>query len=368
MKFTCTREHLRLGLSLTHRVIGKNTSLPILKNLLLDVSNGRLSIAATDIEIGIVAHVHGKLEEEGRIAVPSVLLVEYIQRLPEEPITLWTEGLLLHVQCGEYHAQFTTQDPVDFPIVPEIQGGASFILPTDEMAHLLEQATIAAAQDVLRPELATTFWKTDGSHLIVAATDSFRLIEIKKECDGDGMQFLLPIRSSQEAYRFLSQLDGEVTTTVDGQSIEIRHPKAFFISRLTNGLFPDYSSIIPDQSESAMTIERGEVEAALQSLLVFTRGGVSEVRAVFHQSSKTLSLFSTADQLGSTAVDVKVIQSTGKDQEVLFNTRYLLDGIRLCSTPEIFIEVSHGGGPLMIRPSEQGSPSLLYLVMPIQHE
>lgn len=368
MKFTCTRDQLRLGLSLTYRVIGKNTSLPILKNLLLTGSQGRLSIGATDVEIGIVAYVHGKLDEEGSIAVPSAMLVEYVQRLPEETITLWTEGQLLHVQCGEYHAQFTTQDPVDFPIVPEISEGASFTLPAEQMATLLEQASIAAAQDALRPELATTFWKADGQFLTIAATDSFRLIEIRQACTGEATQFLLPIRSSQEASRFLSQLDDDVTIIVDGQSIEIRHAKAFFISRLTNGLFPEYHSIIPEHSESAMTIRRSEIEAALQSLLVFTRGGVAEVRCVFHQAKKTLSLFSTADQLGSTAVDVKVLQSTGKDQEILFNTRYLLDGIRLCSTSEIFIEVSHGGGPLVIRPSEQESPSLLYLVMPIQHD
>ena len=65
MKLTCLQENLKRGLSIvSHAVAGKST-LPVLSNILLATDNGRLKLAATNLELGITCWIGSKVDREG---------------------------------------------------------------------------------------------------------------------------------------------------------------------------------------------------------------------------------------------------------------------------------------------------------------
>ena len=80
MKLICTQENLTQALSALDRVVGKQSSLPILSNFLFESENGRLKISATNLEIGIMVFVGAKIEKEGKFAVPARILSQFTPR------------------------------------------------------------------------------------------------------------------------------------------------------------------------------------------------------------------------------------------------------------------------------------------------
>jgi DNA polymerase-3 subunit beta len=122
MKFLCTQENLTHAINILERVVGKQSTLPILGNFLFETNKGRLKISATNLEIGIIAYVGGKIEEEGRITVPAKLLSNFIHNLPlQDVISFETTGSFLKIVSGSYEMKIKGLMK-GFPLIPQYEG------------------------------------------------------------------------------------------------------------------------------------------------------------------------------------------------------------------------------------------------------
>ena len=90
MKVSCLQENLQRALAQVSRAVGTKSSLAVLGNVLLATDEGRLRIAATNLEIGITTWIGASIDEEGRVTVDARLLSEFVNTLPSAPITLPT--------------------------------------------------------------------------------------------------------------------------------------------------------------------------------------------------------------------------------------------------------------------------------------
>src|SRR3989344_2229335 len=131
MKFTCTQENLLRGVSNTAPIAGKNTQLPILQDILLRAEKNTLTLTTTDLEVGVRAVVGGKMDIAGSCVLPARRFFEYVQQLPKgNPITLERKGNIVHVVTKGFHAQFTSSDPDEYPLLPEAIGEGSIVMPS----------------------------------------------------------------------------------------------------------------------------------------------------------------------------------------------------------------------------------------------
>lgn len=88
MKFSCTKENLFQGLATTAHISGKNVNLPILNNVHVCVDKRGIRLTTTNLEVAVVCTIRGKVDEEGEYTVPSKLLFDYVNLLPNERIDL----------------------------------------------------------------------------------------------------------------------------------------------------------------------------------------------------------------------------------------------------------------------------------------
>src|SRR5512142_2122334 len=182
MKVSCLQENLSKGLAIVGRAVATRSTLPVLGNILLATDNGRLKLAATNLEIGITNWIGAKVENEGAITVPARQLIDYVNSLPPEPIDieLNTRTQTLHLKCARYDANIKGVDASEFPIIPTIggpEGGAvnKITIEPDVLREMIEQTTVAAATDDSRPVLTGIFARFDKNAVTFAAADGFRL-------------------------------------------------------------------------------------------------------------------------------------------------------------------------------------------------
>ncbi|GIW09193.1 MAG: hypothetical protein KatS3mg061_0250 [Dehalococcoidia bacterium] len=185
MRVSCLQENLKRGLAVVGRAVASRSTLPITGNILLATDEGRLRLAATNLEIGITCWIGAKVEGEGAIAVPAKLLSEFVGVLPNDRIDLSLTGKVLRLKCARFEARINGQDADDFPpvatwqtLVDSASRDGEVVTVTVEAEALQEaisQVVFAAATDDSRPVLAGVLTQIGEEEITFAAADGFRL-------------------------------------------------------------------------------------------------------------------------------------------------------------------------------------------------
>src|SRR3972149_9387002 len=125
MNVSCLQEHLAKGLSIVGRAVATRTTLPITNNVLLVTEEGRLKLAATNLEIALSCWVGAQIEQDGAITVPARLLTDFVSALPSEKIemTLAPRSRQLKLVCARNQATIAGVDAGAFPPIPSVEDG-----------------------------------------------------------------------------------------------------------------------------------------------------------------------------------------------------------------------------------------------------
>lgn len=187
MRLTCLPEKLAEGLATVGRVVATRGTLPVLSNVLLQTDEGRLKLAATNLELTISAWVGAKVEADGAVTLPARLLSEYVGLLTAgEPLHLEMKGTKVHLACGRFEANISGIDADEFPPIPTVGGGESFALPAAALKQAIQNVAFAAAPDDSRPVLAGVLVTIAEGRLTLAAADGFRLAVRRLDVSASG--------------------------------------------------------------------------------------------------------------------------------------------------------------------------------------
>ena len=229
-EFTTTQEHLARALRVVSGVVGRNPALPILGNVLLKNEQGQLRLSTTDLEVGVTVWLAGRIRGEGAVTIPFRMLAEYLQHLPSGSVTLYLKPGALVITARETegkppkaaHAVLQGESAENFPLIPALEEGSEIPLPPRECGQGLERVLYAVATDDTRPELAGVLVRGEGTTLILAATDSYRLAEVRVSLPSALAQPLLviiPSRAAQEIRRILETAEGATLRVGEGLSL-----------------------------------------------------------------------------------------------------------------------------------------------------
>lgn len=374
MKINTLQENLKQGLNTVSHIAGKNVNLPILNNILFKTDNGKLQLITTDLEIGIVATVRGKIEKEGEFSVDSKVVSEYIALLPNKKLEIKKKDLKLEIKCDNYKTSIKGQPADEFPLIPQIEKDNYYRAEIESFRKALSQVIFAVSTSETRPELAGALFTIKEGILTMAATDSFRLAEKRIPIKTNGSKdcrIIIPAKTLQEMIRILSNikkegLDAEkkeINFYITENQVLFEVENLEIISRLIDGQYPDYKQIMPDKSETSVLIERQEFIRAIKATSIFSKTGVNDINLDFPSGNKKLVLTAASGQIGENTTELNA-EIKGKDNGVAVNYRYLLDGVNNIGSDEIVMEIIDGSTPCLIKPS--GDDSYLYVVMPIK--
>lgn len=258
MKITLNQQNLKQALSLTEKVITKNTSLPILSNVLLKTDNGILRIIATNLEIAISTSVGVKIDEVGEITVPARIFTDFINNTTDEKITLTTKNNILHVQTEHYKTQILGLDPKDFPIIPKIKNIVIASVSSKSLKTALVAVMDSVALSDTRPELSGVYFQIKNNQIVLASTDSFRLTEVSILAKtSEQVNIILPRTTAAELLRICGDGTSDFQIKHADNQVSFYNNDVELVSRIIDGNYPPYKNVIPEKSISSVLIKRG---------------------------------------------------------------------------------------------------------------
>lgn len=363
MRLQVTQANLNRALGAVARVANTRNQLPILANVLMKTSDNRLSISATNLDIAITEFIGAKVVEEGSITVPARLMQDFISSLPDGVIELKLDETKLNIKTDKYQSVVNGVLADDFPVMPAIEGGDSFEVPSSLLRRALQQVVFAASGDESRPVLTGVLLRGSGSQLHVAATDSYRLAEktlkvtLAKEVD-----LLVPATAMHDLLRILGDCDDTVTVTYDDQQVLFQVGDVELVARLLEGNYPDYQKLIPAQFEVMATVKRSELLNVTKVSSLFARESAGSITIEVDETAKQLSIHSVASQLGeNTASAEGNIVGTGT---ITLNSRYLLDALGAISEDDVIFSFNGKLEPTVVRAA--GSSDYVHVIMPLK--
>lgn len=348
-------------------VASKKANLPILSNILLRAKDGRIELLATNLEIGMKTQVRGKVESEGEFTVPAQLIGSYVGLLPNERIDVVLQGSELVLSSQSSQTKIKGEPSSEFPLIPEIARTNKRVVAAKALLDGLSSVVVAAAIDDSRPELHGVLFQFSPAQLVLAATDSYRLAEANiglQGISGEENRIIVPLQTVHELLRILQQDDAaEVEIYISDNQVLFVAGDVELTSRLVVGTYPDYKQIIPREYTTEVHVPIAEFVKVIKVASLFAKSGVNDVALAIEPANKQVKVSSVNNQLGENVSSVP-ISGTGEKNEVVFNYRFLLDGLNVISADEVSLQVMNNTTAGILRP--KGSKGFLYIVMPIK--
>lgn len=370
MKLYCTQENLNKALTAVEKIITKNTALPVLANVLLETDNGRLKVSATNLEIGTSFWIGAKIEKEGALTVPARVLSSYVAKLPNKKINFETrENNVLNISADDVTANIKGLDAKEFPIIPQLKERSIGSVKNIDFKNALLATTIASAISEVRPELSGVCLIFDFTKntLTIVASDSYRLAEkviplLNPNAEQhENISIILPRNTAQELIRVLDNA-AETEITISTNQVLFAMEGINLISRLIDSKYPDYKQIIPTAFETEVSIETKPLLNLIRIASLFSDTQLMNVVLKTDAAQSMVMIKSESDQVGSNEAKIKG-KITGKDIEITFNYRHLLEGLGVIFDENIVMGFNGNNAPAVLKPKDPKA-NYQYIIMP----
>jgi DNA polymerase-3 subunit beta len=375
MKLSVSQETLARALATVGRAVATRSPLPVTSNVLLATEEGRLKLAATNLDIAITCWATAKVEEDGAITVPSRLLSEFVGSLPNDRIDLKLveRQRSLNLKCVQFEANIKGIDAEEFPPIPTVGSEAPISVPAADFHETIDMVAFAAAQDESRPVLAGVSMTIDEDLLTLAAADGFRLAvrQMKlTEPVPSRVAIIVPARALTELSRILGAGEDEllqINVTPNRSQVLFRLANVQLVSRLIEGAFPNYQQIIPAKHTTRVVVGTKEFLGATRIASFFARDSANIIRLQATPSADVtpgrLTVAATAAEVGDTVGGIDAVIE-GDEAQIAFNAKYLSDVLSvLDGNKQVTLEVTTPSSPGVVRPS--GDEGYTHVIMPM---
>src|ERR671937_1797665 len=363
MKITCSREELTQKLAVVSRGVSTRTAVQILGGILLTAESGKLTLAATDMELSLRASLEARVDGEGAVVVPGRLLVELARLLPEAEVSIEQradEGVI-HVASGSFESRLNTYTAEDFPRLPDAEGLERHGVERDALLETIGRVGRSASRDESRPVLTGILVRFEPGKLVMAATDSYRLSVKETPIEGalPELEAIVPARALAELAR-LGQGAEQIELGVQENQVVFGIDGIWLTTRRIDGQFPNYKQLIPENFEHELNLPRDEVLEVVRRIAVMAQRN-SPLRLRFAEGELTVS--ARTQDVGE-AEESLPVAFTSEPLEIGFNAEFLRDGIESVTGETIRFRLISPLRPCVLQ--AEGSDDFLYLIMPIR--
>lgn len=368
MKLVCPREGFLDACQLVSVAVAAREIKPILRNLKAVAEGERLTLMATDLELGIRHELRGlKIVEGGEAILPAIKLTSILRESTDAELTVDADDSRVLVTGQSNEFEMPSENPSDFPDIPAFSDKSFLEITAGVLRKMIRRTAFAAAKESTKFAMTGVLWEADGKNLRLVATDSKRLalavgpLVSAEAAETKGHSHLVPSKAMQLLERHLQELGEEDTVRVG-----LRPNEALFqtetttiYTRLVEGRYPPYREIFPKKSTSKINLAVVPFLTAVRQSAIMTDDETKRVAFHFAKGQLTLQAH------GATAGRAKVpmpIDYDGPAIDINFDPSYLVDMLRVLEPEDALqLEMTDGSRPALFK----CGPEYSYLVMPL---
>lgn len=366
MKFSLNRELLLKPLLLVSGAVERKSTLPILGNILFDVSGQSLTLTATDLELEMVAYANiDNHAEDGKVTIPARKLLDICKSLPDDSIlTFESVGEVIKISTGRSKYSLSTLPASDFPNIEQWKGDVEFRLLKSEFLRLIESTHFSMANQDVRYYLNGMSIETEGNEIRSVATDGHRLAICKisnEELALPSRQVIVPRKGILEIIRLLNPVDEAVQIFLGSNHIRIIDSEFSFTSKLVDGRFPDYRRVLPRNGDKVLNTNKDELRQVLSRASILSNEKFKGVRLNFLNSELKITANNPEQEQAEEVIE---IDFPYEEVEIGFNVSYVLDVLNAIKETNVKFTLADANSSVVIEGGESGEA--LYVVMPMR--
>lgn len=366
MKLTTKREDLVSKLSIVSRAVSTRAATQALSGVLLSAEDGRVTLAATDLDLGLETTLEAGVENAGSVLLPGRLFAEVARSLPDPSVEIELRAAEHDVEIRSGGSSFHLRVlPVeDFPKLPQPEAEAGLKIPAAALQESIDLVARAASRDDMRPVLTGVFVTASGREMTMVATDSYRLAVKRTELEADlggELEANIPARALRELSRILaSEGAGEATISLLTNQAVFVAGSILLSTRLIDGQFPNFRQLLPESFEHDVRLPRPDFLDVTRRVSQLAQRN-APLRLSFESGELTVA--AETPDVGD-ARETMPAAFEGEPLEIGFNPEFLKEGIESVAGDEVMLRLISPLRPGLLEPVE--GDDFRYLVMPIR--
>jgi DNA polymerase-3 subunit beta len=341
--------------------------------MLVEVTDSKLKLAATDLDISMITTIPISATKKGSITIPARTFAEILRELPESEIEIdVTENRMeLKVENGNYRLSGIPSD--EFPKLPTANLAKQIKIPGEELAKMIQRTTFAVSTDETRPALNGVLWQTSGKSMQMVATDGHRLAKISQKNNklkGLHDDIIIPPKVLNLLVKLLADStkegeEKEIGVIFGENNIIFNLDDSIIASRLIEGPYPNFEQVIPKDNDKKLIVNKDILTGTIRRVSILANTLTHQIKFSFKKD--TLELSSANFDLGGEAKETISCDYPGEPMDIGYNATYVLDILKQIDGDEVIFDLGTPVSAAMIYSSEKKEgEECLYLVMPLR--
>ena len=369
MKLICEKDKILKALNSVTKAVAVRTTMPILEGILIQTNDNEIKLTTYDLEIGIEYIINDcKVEEQGATVVNAIMFTEIIRRLPDTDISIEVNDKnLLVIECEGSLYKLATMNPDEFPELPKISVENSIEIEQTILKDMIRKTIFAVSTEENRPIFTGCLFEIANNKLNVVAVDGFRLAWKSKFLQNKVNNFsaVIPGRTLNEINKILIDSFDMIKIGVAKNQVLFEMENCKIVTRLLDGEFLNYSSVIPETWETRVRVNKSILQDCFERVSLISASSIEKekkypVKVTVDIGKVTISC---TNQTGDAKEEIYV-STEGKNLEAGFNPKYFLDALKAIEDEDVFIEFGSSISPCLVKSVENND--YVYMILPIR--
>lgn len=375
MELTVGKADLQKELQLCQGVVEKRSTIPILSNVLLKAADGRLQIAATDLDVTILSSCSARVVTPGGVTIEAKRLFDIVRSLPDEDVHITLQdNNSVNIEAGTAKFRLLGLPAEDYPTLPTVNVAEGYSIPLDELKTMVGKVKFAITHEETRFQLNGALLKVQPNKLEMVATDGHRMALINfpsaitggKGKKGSDLTILIPRKALDEILRLEGDENGAVKFGVSDNQLFFEAGDRRLLARMIDVNFPNYMEVISRDNDRKVLVDRERLLSTIKRISLVANERTRAVRFDFAPGKLTVS--STNPELGD-ARETVPIDYAGQPFFVGLNAAYVMDFLSATDTPSVSLDLKDENSQCIGRPATAAEDlpyDYLYVVMPMR--
>lgn len=368
MKLRINRDDILTPLQAIAGVVERKQTKPVLSNVLLVVSQDKVTITGTNEEVELVCRLDNcQVLSEGSITIPARKLSDICRSLSSSSeLELSLEGEKVNLVSGKSKFSLTTLPADQFPNIDEGKQEVSVSVSQKDFKGMLEATSFAMAQQDVRYYLNGMLLELGDQALKTVATDGHRLAmaSLSTEAEArfeENKKVIVPRKGVLELTRLLSDIEEDIVVAIGQSHIFTEIGNFRFTSKLIDGKFPDYTRVIPQGGDKIVIADREMLKEVFSRASILSNENIRGIQ--LHLTNNLVQVYANNPEQEQAEDSLDVIYE-GDDLQIGFNVNYLIDVMNVISDDSVKLTLSNPNASVLIESAD--TTNRLYVVMPMR--
>lgn len=368
MKFALPKSKILSCVQVVMNAVPVRTTLPVLSNLLLEVLDSKLKIAATDLDVSVITTIPITSTKKGAITIPARTFYDILRELPESDVDIHVTENRMELKADRGSYKLSGIPVEEYPKLPAVNLAKEIKISGSDLVKMVKKTIYAVSSDETRPALNGVLWQTSGNNMQMVATDGHRLARMSlkntklKGLHGD---VIIPPKVLNLLMKLTEEEDKQIGVIFGENSIIFNLEETVLTSRLIEGPYPNFEQVIPKDSDKKLVINKELLTGAVRRMSILANTLTHQVKCSLKKDN--LELSSINYDLGGEAKESVPCSYAGEPLDIGYNASYVLDVLKQMDGDEVVFELGTevSAGKIYSTEKKEGE-DYLCLLMPLR--